>query len=147
MSDPLEIVRQYCYASVPTIRRFSQSRAFIRGLMGSFGSGKSSGCVIELVKLAKRRHGGAARTRRSADDTGVILMTQASANVRGENEGATQGLLRLKFPSEGFYCAPGSVGMSSGGDHGPMSAGGSRMSAALSKPASLIKRPQEERAS
>ena len=24
--------------------------------MGPFGSGKSSGCVIELVKLAKRQH-------------------------------------------------------------------------------------------
>jgi hypothetical protein len=29
--------------------------AFIRGLMGPFGSGKSSGCVIELVKLSKRQ--------------------------------------------------------------------------------------------
>jgi hypothetical protein len=50
-----EIVRQYSYDSVPTIKRFSQSRAFIRGLMGPFGSGKSSGCVIELVRLAKRQ--------------------------------------------------------------------------------------------
>ena len=54
MTEALEIVRDYSYASVPTIKRFSQSRAFIRGLMGPFGSGKSSGCVIELVKLAKR---------------------------------------------------------------------------------------------
>lgn len=52
---PLEIVRRYSYASVPTIKRFSQSKAFIRGLMGPFGSGKSSGCVMELVKLAKRQ--------------------------------------------------------------------------------------------
>lgn len=49
------IDRDYSYASVPTIKRFSQSRAFIRGLMGPFGSGKSSGCVIELVKWAKRQ--------------------------------------------------------------------------------------------
>jgi hypothetical protein len=53
--DPTEIVRRYSYASVPTIKRFSQSRAFIRGLMGPFGSGKSSGCVMELVRLAKRQ--------------------------------------------------------------------------------------------
>ena len=53
--EPLEIVRRYSYASVPTIKRFSQSKAFIRGLMGPFGSGKSSGCVMELVKLAKRQ--------------------------------------------------------------------------------------------
>ena len=55
MADGLEIVRHYSYDSVPTIKRFGQSRAFIRGLMGPFGSGKSSGCVIELVKLAKRQ--------------------------------------------------------------------------------------------
>src|SRR5579871_4267818 len=55
MTEALEIARTYSYASVPTIRRFSQSRAFIRGLMGPFGSGKSSGCVIELVKWAKRQ--------------------------------------------------------------------------------------------
>ena len=51
----LEIARHYSYASVPTIKRFSDSRSFIRGLMGPFGSGKSSGCVIELVKWAKRQ--------------------------------------------------------------------------------------------
>jgi hypothetical protein len=51
-----EIRRDYSYASVPTIKRFSQSRAEIRGLMGPFGSGKSSGCVIELVKWASRQH-------------------------------------------------------------------------------------------
>jgi len=54
-ADPLEIVRRYSYASVPTVKRFSQSQAFIRGLMGPFGSGKSSGCVMELVKLASRQ--------------------------------------------------------------------------------------------
>jgi hypothetical protein len=54
-AGPLEIVRRYSYASVPTVKRFSQSKAFIRGLMGPFGSGKSSGCVMELVKLASRQ--------------------------------------------------------------------------------------------
>jgi hypothetical protein len=53
--DSPEIVRHYSYDSVPTIKRFSQSRAFIRGLMEPFGSGKSGGCVIELVKWAKRQ--------------------------------------------------------------------------------------------
>lgn len=43
------------YASAPTIRRFSQSRKFLRGLMGPFGSGKSSGCCIELVKWGMRQ--------------------------------------------------------------------------------------------
>src|SRR5579872_2053722 len=51
----LEIERTYSYESVPTIRRFSESRAFMRGLMGPFGSGKSSGCVMELVQVASRQ--------------------------------------------------------------------------------------------
>jgi hypothetical protein len=46
----------YDYGHVPTIKRFSDSRKFIRGLMGPFGSGKSSGCVIELVKLGAKQH-------------------------------------------------------------------------------------------
>lgn len=45
----------YSYACVPTIREFSRSQAFIRGLMGPFGSGKSSGCIIDLVRLAVRQ--------------------------------------------------------------------------------------------
>lgn len=52
----LELVREYSYASVPTIKRFSQSRSFIRGLMGPFGSGKSSGCVIQLVRWSSCQH-------------------------------------------------------------------------------------------
>lgn len=39
---------EYDYRGVPTIRRFAQSNAFIRGLVGPFGSGKSSGCVVEI---------------------------------------------------------------------------------------------------
>jgi hypothetical protein len=42
----------YDYADAPTIKRFSEDRHFLRGLMGPFGSGKSSGCVIELIKIA-----------------------------------------------------------------------------------------------
>lgn len=45
----------YSYQSVPTIKRFSQSRKFLRGLMGPFGSGKSSGCGIELIKWGMRQ--------------------------------------------------------------------------------------------
>src|SRR4051812_28770476 len=45
----------YSYDSVPAVKRFSTSRKFIRGLMGPFGSGKSSGCAIELVKWGHRQ--------------------------------------------------------------------------------------------
>ena len=43
---------RYSYGCVPTIRRFSESQKFIRGLMGPFGSGKSSGCIIKLIEIA-----------------------------------------------------------------------------------------------
>jgi len=45
----------YGYEHVPTIKAFSQSNKFIRGLMGPYGSGKSSGCVMELVRMAKKQ--------------------------------------------------------------------------------------------
>lgn len=48
-----DIEIRYSYQHVPTIKQFSQSDAFVRGLMGPFGSGKSSGCVIELMKRAQ----------------------------------------------------------------------------------------------
>lgn len=45
----------YSYSHVPTVKQFTQSRKFIRGLMGPFGSGKSSGCVIEVVKWGAKQ--------------------------------------------------------------------------------------------
>lgn len=41
--------RTYDYDDVPTIRRFNESNKFFRVLIGPFGSGKSSGCVAEIV--------------------------------------------------------------------------------------------------
>ena len=38
----------YSCRNMPTIQRFMDSDAFIRGLMGPFGSGKSSACTIEV---------------------------------------------------------------------------------------------------
>lgn len=56
---------RYSYKDVPTIKEFSQSKSFIRGLMGPFGSGKSSGCVIEIVKWGAKQnsHNGKRRSR------------------------------------------------------------------------------------
>jgi hypothetical protein len=39
----------YDYSDAPTIKRFSESDKFFRLLMGPFGSGKSSGCVAEII--------------------------------------------------------------------------------------------------
>ncbi len=44
----------YDYTNVPTIAEFAQSDAMIRGLMGPFGSGKSSACVVEIVRRAQK---------------------------------------------------------------------------------------------
>lgn len=46
----------YQYDDVPTIAAFSEAHGkVIRGIMGCFGSGKSAGCTIELLKMAGRQ--------------------------------------------------------------------------------------------
>ena len=47
-------IRRYSYDGVPTIARFAQDDSLIRCLMGPFGSGKSSGCVAEIVRRAEQ---------------------------------------------------------------------------------------------
>lgn len=59
----------YSYQNVPTIEAFANSDKFFRGLMGPFGSGKSSGCVIEMVRrtaMQKPQHDGIKRARYAA---------------------------------------------------------------------------------
>lgn len=53
------------YSDVPTIRRFAKSDKRVRCLMGCFGSGKSSGCVIEIFKRAQLQVPGPDGMRRS----------------------------------------------------------------------------------
>jgi hypothetical protein len=43
---------RYSYDGVPTVKAFHQSNAIIRGLMGPFGSGKTSGSIIEIPQRA-----------------------------------------------------------------------------------------------
>lgn len=54
MPGPIDI--RYSYADVPTIYEFAASNARIRGILGPFRSGKSSGSVVEIVRrsLAQR---------------------------------------------------------------------------------------------
>jgi hypothetical protein len=59
-------VLAYHYTHSPTLARFSDAHGtFVRGLMGPFGSGKSAGCVIELVKWAERQPVGPDGMRRA----------------------------------------------------------------------------------
>ncbi len=56
---------KYSYKDVPTLKRFSESNAFIRAAMGPFGSGKSSACVIEIIRRALAQAPGQDGIRRS----------------------------------------------------------------------------------
>lgn len=55
----------YSYRNAPTILAFSESDSFIRGLMGPFGSGKSSACVIEIVQRGNAQAPGLDGIRRT----------------------------------------------------------------------------------
>ena len=55
----------YDYNHAPTIFRFAESPALVRALMGPFGSGKSSGCVMELIALAQMQPIGRGGKRRA----------------------------------------------------------------------------------
>jgi len=55
----------YDLTNVPTVRDFMKSDAFIRGLMGPFGSGKSTGCVMEIIRRAHEQAPGPDGIRRT----------------------------------------------------------------------------------
>ena len=53
------------YTPPPTLARFLQSSAFVRAIMGPIGSGKSSVCVIEIVRRAMEQAPGPDGLRRT----------------------------------------------------------------------------------
>lgn len=65
MAQAKELVATYREPG-PTIKAFIESEAFVRGLMGPIGSGKSTSCVIEILRRAqyqKASPDGVRRTR------------------------------------------------------------------------------------
>ena len=56
---------RYSYTHVPTIKEFAASNARVRGLMGCFRSGKSSGCVVEIVRRSLAQKPGPDGIRRT----------------------------------------------------------------------------------
>lgn len=50
MGNDIEI--KYSYDDVPTLKAFANDDSFMRALVGPFGSGKSSGCVVEIPQRA-----------------------------------------------------------------------------------------------
>lgn len=65
MAAPGQKVIKYTYAGVPTIKKFSESDAFMRCLVGPFGSGKSSGSVVEIVSRSLAQKPGPDGIRRT----------------------------------------------------------------------------------
>ena len=53
------------YRPAPTLRRFHKSPAFVRGVMGPVGSGKSSAMCVELLTRAVRQPSGPDSVRRT----------------------------------------------------------------------------------
>lgn len=49
----------------PESRRFMKSDAFVRGIMGPYGSGKSTACVMEIIRRAQQQKAGSDGVRRS----------------------------------------------------------------------------------
>lgn len=64
---------EYSYADAPTVKKFAGSDALVRGLMGPFGSGKSSGSVIETVRRGAAQAPGSDGIRRTR--TAVVRNT------------------------------------------------------------------------
>lgn len=56
---------KYSYDDVPTVRRFAESNARIRGLLGPFRSGKSSGSIIEIIRRGMAQKPGPDGIRRT----------------------------------------------------------------------------------
>jgi terminase large subunit-like protein len=53
------------YTPPPTVRRFMRSNQFVRAIVGPLGSGKSSGCVLEILKRSVEQKPGPDGVRRT----------------------------------------------------------------------------------
>ena len=55
----------FLYDDIPTVRDFTYDDSFIRGLMGPFGSAKSSGCLMEIIRRSLLQEPGQDGIRKS----------------------------------------------------------------------------------
>ncbi len=81
MAEQFRIV--YDWGDVPTVRRFALDDSRIRAIVGPFGSGKSSGCIMELIRrghminpspvdgIRRSRWGIIRNTAKELDDTTI----------------------------------------------------------------------------
>jgi len=61
--QPFQVL--FDYDDVPTLRRFALSDSRVRCVIGPFGSGKSSACVMEIIRKAHEQKAGPDGIRRS----------------------------------------------------------------------------------
>jgi len=59
------VIKEYSFATVKTIKQFCDDRAFISGVIGPFGSGKTVGCVMKIIQRALEQAPGPDGVRRS----------------------------------------------------------------------------------
>ncbi|MFA5177043.1 MAG: hypothetical protein WC440_02700 [Candidatus Omnitrophota bacterium] len=108
MAEPYQII--YDYEDVPVIKKFALSSKRIRGLMGPFGSGKSSGCVMEIIRRAHEQAPSADGIRRSRwavirasypqlkDTTIRTVMDWLPVSIFGEYSVTNHNYVITKFP-------------------------------------------------
>jgi hypothetical protein len=58
-------VSTVAYRAPPTVARFLRSDKFVRCIVGPVGSGKSSGCVVEILRRAAQQEPGPDKVRRT----------------------------------------------------------------------------------
>ncbi|MEF2144191.1 MAG: hypothetical protein V3573_01995 [Desulfovibrionaceae bacterium] len=65
MLGPMNTARRITYVAPPTLSRFHASGAFVRGVMGPVGSGKSTAMCMELMQRARRQRPSPDNVRRT----------------------------------------------------------------------------------
>lgn len=63
MADTLEV--KYDYSDVPTVKAFVRDNSFIKAIKGPYGSGKSSGCVMDIWNRTAKQQPDAQGVRRT----------------------------------------------------------------------------------
>ena len=108
----MSIVR-YSVADVPTVGDMMRSDAFIRSIMGPFGSGKSSGCVMDVMgRSVKQRPGiqGRRRSRwgfiRNCYDDQTEILTEHRGWVKFVDLRTDDAVATLKDGEELFFEVP-----------------------------------------
>lgn len=116
MEEPKPYQVIYSYEDVPTVKRFALDNTRMRCIIGPFGSGKTSGCVMEIIRRAHEMVAGPDGIRRSRwavvrncfDDQTEILTEdrgwQLFKNLTDEDRVGVyeNGLLRFEYPIEKF---------------------------------------------